>query len=174
MRKGREASVGGPAWIDAHWFQRLLEIAPGTVTWLTLLLPVVLSIFQPVLVAYFIIGFDLYWMVKSFRLSYNLIRAYRRMHESDRIDWNDRLRQLGELSKNVAQVDDKVIGFAKAHSAGLRPWPFGNRAAWNTHRSLMAEQLRLRALAERSSDIMDPENVYHAVVLATYNESMDS
>ncbi|GAC1370253.1 MAG: hypothetical protein NVSMB39_2970 [Candidatus Saccharimonadales bacterium] len=108
---------------DRRWFTRTMEILPGAVTWLTLLLPIVLSLWLPVWVAYFIIAYDLYWMVKSFRLSVNLVRGYRQLHLSQKIDWNVKLRELGN----------------------------GN-----------AEQ-----------NIMDPNAVYHAIVLATYNESID-
>jgi hypothetical protein len=63
------ARTAAMRFIDERWFIRLLEIVPGAVTWLTLLLPIILSLLEPVWVAYFIIGFDLYWMVKSFRLT---------------------------------------------------------------------------------------------------------
>src|SRR5438309_469949 len=88
------AEPTSPRWIDQRWFIRSLEILPGAVTWSCLILPVVLSIFLPVVVAYFIIGFDLYWLFKALRLSFNLIRGYRRLHWSERIDWNERLEWL--------------------------------------------------------------------------------
>ena len=85
--------------IDQRWFTRMLEVIPGLITWLTLILPVVLSLVEPVWVAYFIIAFDLYWMVKSFRLSVNLIRGYRALDAAQRVNWNERLEwEIGRAS----------------------------------------------------------------------------
>lgn len=108
---------------DQRWFTRAMEILPGAVTWTTLLLPILLSFLAPVWVAYFIIAYDLYWMIKSFRLSINLIRGYRRLHQAEKIDWNGKLAELGD--------------------------------------------------GDPKQKILDPKSVYHAVILATYNESMD-
>jgi len=57
--------------VDRPWMIRILETLPGGVTWLTLLLPIILSFISPVAVAYFIIAFDLYWTVKSFHISFS-------------------------------------------------------------------------------------------------------
>jgi hypothetical protein len=140
--KNQEAKI--IPYFDKHWFIRGLEILPGSITWLTLLLPVVLSLVLPVWVAYFIIAYDLYWMVKSFRLSANLLRGYRRLHAAESVDWNGRLSELADLSKAIA---------SKNHSG--------------------EELERLKELQARQADFMAPQEVYHAVVLATYNESMD-
>jgi hypothetical protein len=128
---------------DRHWFTRSLEIFPGAVTWTTILLPILLSLWLPVIVAYFIIAYDLYWMAKSFRLSANLIRGYRRLHLAQKIDWNGRLRQLSDLDAAIAATKDQD------------------------------ERSRLTALKAKSELIMAPDTIYHAVILATYNESLD-
>jgi cellulose synthase/poly-beta-1,6-N-acetylglucosamine synthase-like glycosyltransferase len=106
---------------DTHWFTRTMEILPGAVTWMTLILPILLSLWLPVWVAYFIIAYDLYWVAKSFRLSVNLIRGYSRLHKAQKIDWDARIAELGTGSATV----------------------------------------------------LDPHQIYHAVIMATYNESMD-
>lgn len=141
----RKASLPtGPLWYERYGFTRLLEIFPGAVTWLTIALPIVLSLFAPILVAYFIIAYDLYWMLKSFRLSGNLIRGYRRLHAAQKVDWNGRLTQLTDIDGALAAQADPE------------------------------EQERLKALAPRQAEIMDPAQIYHAVILATYNESIET
>src|ERR1017187_4283892 len=106
-------SAGGSRWIDERWFVRALEIFPGAITWLTLLLPILLSVVAPVWVAYFIIAFDLYWMVKSFRLSVNLIRGYRQLHYAQRVDWNMRLDWLHDPGKYIAQNQVELATLSK-------------------------------------------------------------
>jgi len=51
---------------------RALEILPGFLAWLTLVLMVVLSFLTPVFVAIFIILFDVYWFIKTIYLSFHL------------------------------------------------------------------------------------------------------
>ncbi len=106
---------------NKRWFVRLMEIFPGLLTWTALISPIVLSILDPALVAYFIIGFDLYWLTKTLRLNYYLIRGYHRLHRAQRTDW---LAKLDEL-------------------------PGSQEGA------------------------IDPKQLYHAVIIATFNESKD-
>ncbi|MBU4347401.1 hypothetical protein KKF23_02485, partial [Patescibacteria group bacterium] len=42
---------------------RAFEILPGSLSWATLLILLVMSYFKPVWVAYFIIAFDVYWLL---------------------------------------------------------------------------------------------------------------
>ncbi len=158
---------------DQRWFIRSMEILPGAVTWLTLLLPVVLSIVQPVLVAFFIIAYDLYWMIKSFRLSANLLRGYRRLHMAQFIDWNGRLADLKTLNKAIAQNLKEQGQIRKVHSGAGNLWYLGDRKKSLRYQNLVREGQRMAVLNDRAGDIMDPDDIYHAVVLATYNESMD-
>lgn len=73
---------------------RFLEILPGVVSWGTLLLMIFLSWKKPVWVAFFIIAFDIYWLLKLIFLAFHQQFTYRRMKENMKIDW---LRKLDEL-----------------------------------------------------------------------------
>src|SRR5207245_6239387 len=103
---------------------------------------IVLSLFAPVVIAYFIISFDLYWMIKSLRLSVNLIRGYRRLHEAQKVDWNKRLDWLRDPE-----------GYLERTGSRYRP--------------------ELQELVDHKRLILDPDEIYNAVILATYNESLD-
>jgi hypothetical protein len=95
--------------VDQRWFIRFLEILPGTLSWTALILPIVLSLTSPVWVAYFIIAFDLYWTIKSFRQGANLIRGYNRLHRAERIDWNAR---LGWVMDPIVALEDSKLKYA--------------------------------------------------------------
>lgn len=73
---------------------RLLEIIPGCLSWSTLAGVVLLSRFEPVWAAFFIIVFDLYWLVKTVYLSAHLRANWKRMKRHLRIDWRKRLENL--------------------------------------------------------------------------------
>ena len=45
-------------------FVRACEILPGALVWTTLILSVVLSFVRPIWMVYFIIVFDLYWLLR--------------------------------------------------------------------------------------------------------------
>src|SRR5262249_16137186 len=119
--------------LDRRWFERLLEIMPGFLTWLTLIGPVVLSIFQPVAVAYIIIAFDLFWLVKSFGLSYFLVRGYRKVYRYERIDWLERLNELEDIPAAIAKVQGQLADL-EAHLPRIgSPWQWF-RKGWRGHK----------------------------------------
>ncbi len=66
---------------------RALEIFPGFLSWGTLLSLLVLSYFQPVWVAYFIIAFDVYWLLRVVYLAIHLVAAYKRLQKNVKVDW---------------------------------------------------------------------------------------
>ena len=59
-----------------RWFYRLWEIIPGVTSWIVLISPIFFSLVWPIAVAYFIIAFDLLWLLKSVRMSAGLIEGY--------------------------------------------------------------------------------------------------
>ena len=172
--KRQESGQMRPSYLDERWFIRLLEILPGGITWATLTLPIVLSIVQPILVAYFIIAYDLYWMVKSFRLSVNLLRGYRRLHLAQSVDWNARLAGLHDLNKEVVH-NQKALEQMRAAYPTVGKWFFaGDKKLGAQYEALVSERDRLGKLSSKAEHIMNPDDIYHAVILATYNESLDT
>jgi cellulose synthase/poly-beta-1,6-N-acetylglucosamine synthase-like glycosyltransferase len=73
---------------------RALEIFPGFLSWLTLLGLIVLSYFTPLWVAYFIIIFDVYWLLLVLYLGVHLFISYKRLKKYSKIDWEEKCRQL--------------------------------------------------------------------------------
>ena len=73
---------------------RALEIFPGALAWATLSGMVLASYFVPVYAAFFIIFFDLYWLIKTVFLSLHLRANAKRMQMHLEIDWQERLGRL--------------------------------------------------------------------------------
>lgn len=73
-------------------YYRLMEVLPAFLSWMTLALMFVLSIFLPVWVAFFIILFDLYWLLKTVYLSLHLRSSFAKMKENMKINWLDKLK----------------------------------------------------------------------------------
>lgn len=159
--------------VDAQWVIRALEIFPGAVTWLTLILPVVLSLVAPVWVAYFIIAFDLYWMIKSFRLSANLIRGYHRLHMAQKIDWNARLEWLKDVRGAAADNQRQLAELERLHPEARRWWQRPASAVRRKYIRLKNDQALLEGLTAHEHVLMQPDQIFHAVIMPTVSEGID-
>src|SRR3989338_3902810 len=73
---------------------RALGIFPGALALLTLFGMVAASYLYPVGAAFFIITFDLYWLIKTVFLSLHLRANAKRMKENLKTDWGERLKNL--------------------------------------------------------------------------------
>src|SRR3990167_1593095 len=78
--------------MNKNTVKRILEIIPGILTWSALLLPILISIWAPVLIAIYVIIFDLYWLYRSLYLSRNIIVAYFRLKKETKINWMKNIR----------------------------------------------------------------------------------
>lgn len=96
---------------------RAFEILPGCLSWGTLLILLFLSYFQPVWVAYFVIAFDVYWLLLVLYLGLHLLSAYGKLKSNIKIDWKKKCEELkygdpnqGEncLSKKGMKWDDII------------------------------------------------------------------
>ena len=76
---------------DYHRY-RLYEILPGLSIWLTLILSVVLSFVRPLWMIYFIILFDVYWVLKVINFVFYLSLSWNRFRQARKIDWEDKMR----------------------------------------------------------------------------------
>lgn len=73
---------------------RALEIFPGFLSWATLLALISLSYFKPIFVAYFLIAFDVYWLLLVLYLGIHLISAYKKFNKNVKIDWLKKVQDL--------------------------------------------------------------------------------
>ncbi len=74
--------------------QRFLEILPGFVSWSLILFPVWGSYVIPELVAYYIIGFSVYWLYRSISMAVLSVVAFYRIKASMRNDWLSDVKKL--------------------------------------------------------------------------------
>lgn len=77
-------------------FYRFLEILPGLLAWSTLALVILISFKAPVFATFFIILFDLYWLIKTIYLSVLTRSSFMKMRKNLKVDWANRLVAVGE------------------------------------------------------------------------------
>jgi len=81
---------------DDRKLYRFLEILPGLLSWSTLIILLILSYFYPIFVAYFLIAFDIYWLLLVIFLAIHLYVAYKKMKEGINTDWKNKCESLGK------------------------------------------------------------------------------
>lgn len=74
---------------------RILEIIPGFLVWTTLIGVVALSFIKPLWAIYFIIAFDIYWVLRILYMLIHVLISWRRFGISMKVDWQQKLNGLG-------------------------------------------------------------------------------
>lgn len=130
--------------------ERLFEIIPGFTSWSFLFGLVLLSFWKPVAAAYIIIGYDLLWLIKSVGMSRRMIGGFRRVNSYQKYDWKRWLDQLDMLGSSKQAEDFE---------------PTNKEERW--FKELFDKYHK------EHNQILKPKDVYNAVIIATYNESID-
>ncbi|HHE76730.1 MAG TPA: glycosyltransferase family 2 protein [Candidatus Parcubacteria bacterium] len=73
---------------------RLLEIFPGAVSWLILILAVFLSWKEPFLISIFVICFVVFWFFRTVYFSFHLWIGYKKMNENKKVDWLKKIKKI--------------------------------------------------------------------------------
>lgn len=122
---------------------RFFEILPGALSWTLLCLPLLLSLINVTLAVFFILAYILIYFTRAMAVNVRALAGYRMMRQHEKIDWNELLNEV---------------------EAGEVSGPHAKRPKW--HYSNLA-----RLIAK--PPVVKPSELYHAVVIATYNESRD-
>jgi hypothetical protein len=161
--------------IDQHWFIRSLEIFPGLVSWAFILGPIVFSLFAPLYVAYFIIAFDLYWLIKAMRMSVYLVRGYRRLRYTQSLDWPLRLEWLQDPESFIKITDRRLRDFTRNHPQAATVWQLSG-TGWKLHRryrQITAELTLLTDIQRRHATILNPDEIVQVAIVSLYTEGRE-
>jgi cellulose synthase/poly-beta-1,6-N-acetylglucosamine synthase-like glycosyltransferase len=154
---------------DKAWFYRLWEILPGLMSWSILISPIILSIVFPVALAYFIIAFDLFWLLKSTRMSIGLVEGYLIFRRAEKIDWVKRLIELRYLEGTINKAEQKLDSTKKPLLISVIKLGKKRRA----YIKLRENYERLEQIAQHKNTLIQPSEIYHVIITAVYNESLD-
>lgn len=164
------------SYVDRRWFERLLEIIPGLITWSIIIAPIILSIFAPIVVAYFIIAFDIFWLLKSFLMSSSLIGGYKRLHASQKVDWSARLNELDNLEATLAKMATELIEIENKcpYVNKLFLYSKAKKADRARYREQKKRFEQLNKVFEQSGTFIHPDKIHHVVIMPVYNEGLDT
>jgi hypothetical protein len=88
---------------------RILEIFPGFLSILTLIGLAGLSYFKPVWVAYFIIAFDVYWLLLVIYMAVFLITSYCGLRQGMKTDWRGKCAALNRKDFSGLKLADDCL-----------------------------------------------------------------
>lgn len=145
-------TVAGSQYNDG--IQRGLEIATGAMSWVFFVCVIALSYFSITAAAYVLIGYTLWWLTKIVGYSTRLVRAYWYMRLTKRIDWQLRLLDLEDTTSALSRIDSRIKktrGFIERHA-------------------LLYYRRFLRDAHKNEEHILRPDSIYHAAIIAVYNE----
>lgn len=160
------------SFVDKRWFYRALEIFPGLLTWTIILAPFYLSFYAPVILAYFIIAFDIYWLLKSVRMSINLIVAYRRYKHNKTVNWQKKANELNDIA---ATLKAKQAEFVSLKKPGLLSMisPNGFTRERRAHyMDLRASIAALQDLQIHQALLLKPKDLYQLVIMPCYKVNL--
>ncbi len=78
---------------------RSLLALPGLVSWAIILFPIWASPFIPLVVAIFIIFFDIFWFYRSFNLMFTAYIASKKINEAEQENWLEKASQFDDFKK---------------------------------------------------------------------------
>ncbi len=132
---------------------RFLEILPGAISYLAVILLFVLSWINPILGSIYLLIIVATTLVKAFATAFRTIQGYEVVKKAERVDWTQRLQELEHPHE----------AYERLHGRHEESYGFDEHV----------QNLRMLSAVEGKSE-PKPSNVYHAVIMTAYNEGLET
>jgi len=104
LRIGKASELSGA---DRRLY-RFFEILPGFLSWATLIFLSLMSFYHPVFVAFFIIAFDVYWLLLVIFLGIHLIASFKKLKNNRKKNWPNEIKSLTSKNPLIKRWEDVV------------------------------------------------------------------
>jgi len=100
---------------------RTLEIIPGATLWLTFSLAIILSFIKPLWIIYFILIYDLYWLVRITYFVVYLFLSLRKYRVVNKVNWLNEIKKNGGYEKyyHLIILPTKIESYKVLHDTLL-------------------------------------------------------
>ncbi len=157
-------------------FYRFMEMIPALLSYSILTLPIVFAFFTPVIVAYIVIIFDLFWFFRVVSISTYLILGYFKVHKTAAIDWLSLCKKSSQLTTSLKQINNKLRFLEKEYDFNPKqkgPFHLGvKKEPFEKYRLLLDQKKELLKLKKLGRDVPSWRSIYHLVIIPTYNEKL--
>ncbi len=144
--------------IKHHKYWRLLEMLPGILTWITLTLPIILSFYTPEYVALFAIVYTTYWLFRSMKVSFDLVRGHKKTKLAQATNWTEIL----DYVEHPEHLDTAIQNLATRRTVE-------NRKLEAVYRELATEINHLKSINQYKK----PSEMVNAILFVTYKEPLE-
>ena len=131
---------------------RFFEILPGLLSYGMIILLVVLSSISPIAGSVYLLLIVIMSLVKAIGVAFRTIQGYRVVQSGVKVNWRKRLEDLEDPNESYARLKGKK----------------SNKYQYDVH----LNNLCMMAAAE-DGFFPKPSQVYHAVIITMYNETLD-
>lgn len=131
---------------------RFLEILPGFLSYLSVILLFVLSLINPILGAIYLLVIIAITLVKAVGTAFRTIQGYKVVQAAERVDW----------SRRLADLEDPHEAFERLYDATENSYDFDEHV----------QNLRIMSAVEGNKE-PKPHEVYHAVIMVAYDEGLE-
>jgi hypothetical protein len=153
--------------------QRILEVIPGILTWATIIGMFAFSFFLPNWVAYFIITFDIYWILRTIFIAYYSIDGYKKLKAGKRIDWWERCQNISNPTAYRTMIQERILKMSES----LRVRNGMSRRDVRTLKRELFEQKKylkeIEAVEKVGDQVLDWREIVHVIMLPTASEPAD-
>lgn len=130
---------------------RFFEMVPALFSYGAIILLVVLSLFNPLLAAIYLLAVIITTLVKAVGIAYHTTTGRNNLDNAQRVDWHERLLQMEHPAKSAALLEDKT----------------SHEFQFDAHKA------NLNDIALHQDSYPKPSELYNAVIIAAYNESFE-
>ncbi|MCX6762120.1 MAG: glycosyltransferase family 2 protein [Candidatus Moranbacteria bacterium] len=150
--------------------QRILEVIPGILTWVTLIGMFLFSFSVPIYVAYFIITFDIYWILRTIFIAYYSVDGYRKLRDGKKIDWWERCQNISNPRNYLEIIKERILQIEGSlkNRGGMK-----RRDVKILKEELKRQKKYLQEVKEVekiSGSVLDWREIVHVVMLPTAGE----
>lgn len=131
---------------------RFFEIVPAIISYGLILLLVILSLFNPFLAAMYLLAIILTLLIKSIIIAVQTIQGYGRLQNAQAVNWPKRLKELTTARNTKRRLPEKK----------------------NKEFDSKKHIKNLHAIRDNPEVYPDTDDIYHAVIVATYNEGPET
>lgn len=146
MRKNLEIPQG-----KRSRLYRFLEVIPGLISYVAILLLFILSWINPILATIYLFIVVATISVKAVGVAYRTVQGYEVMKRAEKVNWQRRLKDL----------ENPREAFERLRNTSLE--------SYNAEIHLQ----NLRMLATLNEDFPHPQEIYHIVIMTAYDEGME-
>lgn len=135
---------------------RFFEILPGLLSYGSIVVLIVLSLLNPLWASIYLLLFILTMFIKAIGIAFRTFQGRQVLEKAQKVDWRRRLDDLENPSKSLSLYQKSTP------SKKSRKWGFSNHIK-------TLEQIK----NAKKGEYPLPSSLYNAVIIATYNESID-